>query len=110
LKGHAWIAAEGNEILRLQTDLVAPLPEIPLQREHLDITYAPVEFGQPKFRVWLPESAAMEISYRGRCYQRVHRFSHFQLFLVVTEERVKAPTPGPGEGHRRHSSPNLHLT
>jgi len=36
LKGHAWIAAEGNEILRLQTDLVAPLPEIPLQREHLD--------------------------------------------------------------------------
>lgn len=97
LKGHAWIAAEGNEILRLQTDLVAPVPEIHLQMEHLDISYAPVEFGKPKFRVWLPESASMEISYRGHRYQRVHTFSHFQLFLVVTEERVKAPTPGPGE-------------
>jgi hypothetical protein len=97
LKGHAWIAAEAYDILRLQTDLVAPLPDIHLQKEHLDVTYAPVEFGKPKFRVWLPESASMEISYRGHRYQRMHRFSGFQLFLVVTEERVKAPAPGPGE-------------
>jgi len=97
LKGHAWIAMEGYEILRLQTDLVAPIPEIHLHMEHLDIAYAPVDFDKPKFRLWLPERTSLEISYRGHRYRRIHRFSRFQLFLVVTEETVKQPNPGPGE-------------
>jgi hypothetical protein len=39
----------------------------------------------------------MNISYHGHSYQRAHKFSHFRLFLVVTEQTIKAPTPGPGE-------------
>ena len=96
-KGRAWIAADNHQILRLQTDLVAPIPEIHLQLEHLDICYAAVEFNKPKYRVWLPATASMLISYRGRTYQRVHKFSQFQLFLVATEESVKEPSPGPGD-------------
>jgi hypothetical protein len=95
-KGRAWIAAEDHQILRLQTDLVEPIPQIRLQLEHLDISYAAVEFDKPKFRVWLPASASMQISYRGRSYQRVHKFSHFQLFLVDTEQTVEQPSSGPG--------------
>jgi hypothetical protein len=95
-KGQAWIAKDSNQILRLQTDLTAPVPQIRLQLEHLDIAYAPVDFDKSKFTVWLPEIASLQISYRGRNYQRIHKFSHFQLFLVVTEERVKEPIPGPG--------------
>ncbi|HKU27766.1 MAG TPA: hypothetical protein VJQ54_20010, partial [Candidatus Sulfotelmatobacter sp.] len=95
-KGRAWIAADNYDILRLQTDLVAPISQIHLQLEHLDISYAPVDFDKPRFRVWLPESAAMQISYRGHRYQRVHKFSHFQLFLVVTEQTIKEPIAGPG--------------
>ena len=96
-KGRAWISVDDYQILRLETDLVAPIPQIHLQLEHLDIAYAPVEFDKPKFRIWLPESASMQISYHGHSYQRVHKFSHFQLFLVVTEETVKEPSSGPGE-------------
>jgi hypothetical protein len=96
-KGEAWIAADNFEILRLQTDLVAPIPQIRLQLEHLDISYAPVDFDKPKLRVWLPESASMQISYHGHSYQRVHKFSHFQLFLVVTQQTVKEPGPGSEE-------------
>lgn len=95
-KGRAWIAADDYQILRLQTDLVAPISQIHLQQEHLDITYAPVDFDKRKLRVWLPENASMQIRYRGHSYQRVHNFSHFQLFLVVTEQTVKEPIPGPG--------------
>jgi hypothetical protein len=94
--GRAWIAADNFQILRLETDLVAPLPQIRLQLEHLDITYAPVEFEKRKFKVWLPQSASMQISYRGHRYERVHKFSDFRLFLVITEETVKEPVPGPG--------------
>ena len=95
-KGHAWIAADDYQILRLQTDLVEPLPQIRLQQEHLDISYAPVEFEKRQFRVWLPETASMQIRYRGRRYERVHKFRNFQLFLIVTEQTVKEPKPGPG--------------
>lgn len=55
-KGQAWISADDEQILRLQTDLVAPVPHIHLQSEHLEISYAPVDFDKPKFRVWLPAS------------------------------------------------------
>jgi hypothetical protein len=95
-KGRAWITSNDDQILRLQTDLVAPIPQIHLQLEHLDISYAPVEFDKPKFRVWLPASASMLIKYRGRSYERVHKFRQFQLFLVDTEQTVKPPNPGPG--------------
>ena len=93
LKGRAWISADDNQVLRLQTDLVAPMPEINLRVYHFDVAYSPVEFAKHKFRLWLPESASLQIEYRGRRYQRVHSFSKFQLFQVDTEQRVKEPVP-----------------
>jgi tetratricopeptide (TPR) repeat protein len=106
LKGRAWISAENYQVLRLQTDLAAALPEINLQVEHLDVAYAPVEFSKRQFRLWLPERASMHIHYRGRRYQRVHSFSHFQLFLVNTEQRVKEPVPStPKSGLTENRNP-----
>lgn len=93
LKGRVWISADNYQVLRLQTDLAAPVPEINLHVVHSDVAYAPVESSRYKFRLWLPESASIYVEYRGRRYQRVHRFSHFQLFLVETEQRVKEPRP-----------------
>lgn len=55
LKGRAWIGADGYRVLRLQTDLIAPIPQIDLQVEHLDIAYAPVEFRKLKLQLWLPK-------------------------------------------------------
>lgn len=95
LKGRAWIAADGYQVLRLQTDLIAPVPEIELQVEHLDITYAPIEFRKLKLQLWLPKQAALYIGYHGHRYERVHNFSAFQLFNVETQESVKEPTVPP---------------
>jgi hypothetical protein len=92
LKGRAWIAADGYQVLRLQTDLIAPIPEIELQVEHLDIAYAPVEFRKLKLQLWLPKQASLYIGYHGHRYERVHSFSAFQLFNVETQESVKEPT------------------
>lgn len=94
-RGRAWISADTYQVLRMQTDLVAPIPQINLQVEHLDIAYAPVDFEKSKLRLWLPESASMHISYRGHRYRRVHNFSGFQLFLVDTNEKVKEPEAAP---------------
>jgi hypothetical protein len=97
LKGRAWIAADAYQVLRLQTDLVAPVPKIDLQVEHLDISYAPVEFRKHKLQLWLPKQASLFIGYRGHRYERVHSFSDFQLFNVDTQESVKEPSLPPEE-------------
>jgi hypothetical protein len=95
LKGRAWIAVDGYQVLRLQTDLINPIPQIELEVEHLDIAYAPVEFQKLKLRLWLPKQTSLYIGYHGRRYQRVHSFSAFQLFNVETQESVKQPTVPP---------------
>jgi hypothetical protein len=95
LKGRAWIAADGYQVLRLQTDLINPIPQIELQVEHLDIAYAPVDFRKLNLQLWLPKQASLFIGYHGHRYQRVHSFSAFQLFNVDTQESVKQPTVPP---------------
>jgi len=93
-KGRAWITTDTGEVLRIETDLVAPLPAIDLQRDHLTIAYAPVAFEKRHVRLWLPESASLYVGYRGRRYERKHSFGQFQLFSVDTGETVKQPMAG----------------
>ena len=92
-KGRAWITISSYDVMRIETDLVAPIQNINLQREHQIINYEPVEFLQRHVRLWLPESTSLYIAYRGHQYERVHRFSQFQLFLVDSAEAVKEPSP-----------------
>jgi hypothetical protein len=96
IKGRAWIGDENQQVLRMETDLVTPNPKINLQVEHMEIAYAPVEFKKRNLQLWLPESAALYIGYRGHRYERVHNFSHFQLFWIDTQQTVKDPTAGSG--------------
>jgi hypothetical protein len=93
LKGRAWISADNYQVLRLETDLAAPMPEINLKVYHFDVAYSPVDFAKCQCRLWLPERAAVNVEFHGRRYHRVHSFSHFQLFFVNTEERVTEPLP-----------------
>jgi len=41
LKGRAWIDAESYQIVRLETDMIAPLPEIRLVSDRTAIEYGP---------------------------------------------------------------------
>jgi hypothetical protein len=90
-KGRAWITTDSYDVLRIETDLVSPVAEIDLQREHQVITYAPVEFPSRHTRLWLPDSTSLYIAYRGHRYERVHTFTEFQLFSVESTEAVKEP-------------------
>jgi hypothetical protein len=84
----AWIAVDNYEVLRLQTDLIEPIGQIRLLREHSDIHYGAVEFRKQNVRLWLPQSADLYMDFRGHRYQRRHNFSNFQLFRVETGQTV----------------------
>lgn len=108
LKGRAWIDADTYQIVRLESDLARPIPQISLFSEHQVVEYAPVNFAKSKTELWLPKTAELTFDFRGHRYYREHSFDHFLLFAVGTEEKRKEPqakSDGPGSRffwHRRH--------
>lgn len=80
LKGRAWIAADSYQIVRMETDLVAKVPEIQLLADHMVVEYGPVPFRNGNVEMWLPQSAEMYSDWRGRRMHRHHTFSNYQLF------------------------------
>jgi hypothetical protein len=91
VKGRAWIAADGYEILRMETDLVAPLPEIRLVADHIAVEYGPVTFRSGTTKMWLPQSAEVFYDWKGRRVHRQHRFSNYLLFSVDDRQKISAP-------------------
>jgi tetratricopeptide (TPR) repeat protein len=91
LKGRAWISADSYEIVRLETSMVAPMPQIRLTAEHVAIEYAPVRFRQGKLEMWLPANVEVYYDWRGRRVHRQHEFSNYLLFSVDDEQKISAP-------------------
>jgi tetratricopeptide (TPR) repeat protein len=91
LKGRAWIDAESYQIVRLETDLVAPLPEIRLVADRTAIEYGPVHFRARNVDMWLPSTAEVYFDWKGRRFHRRHSFSNYLLFAVDDRQRISAP-------------------
>lgn len=91
LKGRAWIAADSFEVVRLETNMVAPMPQIRLAAEHVEIEYAPVKFRQGALEMWLPANVDVYYDWRGRRVHRQHKFSNYLLFSVDDKQKIAAP-------------------
>jgi len=91
LKGRAWIAVDNYQIVRLEMDLVAPLPEIRLVADHVVVEYGPVNFLKHTVEMWLPQTAESYYDWGGHRGHRVHRFTNYLLFSVDDKQRISAP-------------------
>jgi tetratricopeptide (TPR) repeat protein len=91
LKGRAWIAADTFQIVRLETDLVAPLSEIRLIADHTAIEYGAVHFQKQNVDMWLPRMAEVFYDVKGRRVHRRHSFSSYMLFSVDEQQRISTP-------------------
>jgi tetratricopeptide (TPR) repeat protein len=91
LKGRAWITADKFQIVRIEADLVRPMPEIRLVSEHQTVEYGPVPFANKKTVLWLPKTAEIYLDFRKHRYYRRHSFDHFMLFSVEADEKPKEP-------------------
>jgi tetratricopeptide (TPR) repeat protein len=107
LKGRAWISADSFQIVRLETDLVAPVPQIKLLADRADIEYGPVKFAKSNVNMWLPQSADVYYDWKGQRIHRRHSFSEYLLFAVDDKQKITTPkvddaptaaAPAPGAG------------
>lgn len=95
LKGRAWITAEKFQIVRIEAELISPMPEIQLLSEHQVVEYGPVPFPRKNTTLWLPKSAEIYLDFRRRRYYRRHSFDHYMLFAVDSDEKRKEPQNKP---------------
>ena len=88
-QGLAWIDSATYEIVRLRTDLLAPLAEVKLERQTTEIAFAKVEFKSIGREFELPQQVTVNVDWNGKHLQNEHRYSDFRLFNVEAVEKRK---------------------
>jgi len=91
LKGRAWIAVDSYQVVRIETDLVRPVPQILLFNDHVVIDYGPVNFAEHNLQLWLPETIDIYMAFLGHRAHRRHSFSNYQLFWVDLGQKIDEP-------------------
>ncbi len=91
VKGRAWVSESGGQVMHMETDLVTPIAEIKLKREHFVIDYTAVAFPKHKVTLWLPENVDVYLQYRGHYLHHYHHFSGFKLFWTGATQKIGQP-------------------
>ena len=91
LRGRAWIAADSYQIVRMETDLMAKLPEIKLLADHTLVDYGPVRFKNRNVEMWLPQVAEVYFDWKGQRVHRRHSFDNYLLFSVDEKQKIAEP-------------------
>ena len=91
IKGRAWIAADTYQIVRLETDLIAPMQNIRLTADRAVVEYGPVHFRERHLDMWLPQSADVYFDWQGHRVHRRHSFSDYLLFSVDDKQQIGEP-------------------
>jgi hypothetical protein len=91
VQGVGWIDSTSYQIRRLRTDLLAPSPELGVERETTTIQYGAVYFkGMPQVH-WLPIQVEVIVIWQNTTMHNDHTYSHFRLFNVDSQHRVSPP-------------------
>lgn len=98
LRGLAWIDVESMQIFAMESDIMNPIPEIRLKRDHQLIQYGPVNFNKNGTELWLPKSVDWYGSIEGKRFHQRHTFSQFLLFSVDDNQKINTPTVASGVG------------
>ncbi|HTS11333.1 MAG TPA: tetratricopeptide repeat protein [Candidatus Limnocylindrales bacterium] len=102
LKGRAWISADTYQIVRLEANLMKPVPQIGLGSEEDVIEYGPVPFPTKNTTLWLPTSADIYFYYQHRPFHRHHVFTDYKLFSVSASQKIGQPAIPPDKEEPPH--------
>ena len=80
LQGIAWIDESDFLIVRLRTDLLAPMPLIQVERQTSNIQFGPVRIPDVAMELWLPKAVNLEMEVRGQVVREEHKYSKYRLF------------------------------
>ena len=80
VQGLAWIDPTTYQVLRIQTDLLAPPPNLGLERAVTRIEFSPVQLREAS-AFWLPTRVIVDMWLHHRHFRNIHRYSNFKVFV-----------------------------
>jgi hypothetical protein len=86
LQGIAWIDQSDFRIVRLRTDLLAPRPEIQVEKQTANIRFGTVHIADLASELWLPEAVSLQMEFSGQVFQEEHKYSKYRLYQ--TKSRI----------------------
>jgi hypothetical protein len=85
LQGIAWIDQADFRIVRLRTDLLAPLPEFSIQKQTANILFGAVRIAEINSELWLPQVVHVEMESRGQVFEEQHKYSKYRLYKAKSK-------------------------
>jgi hypothetical protein len=91
-QGIAWIDKSNLQIIRMRTDLLAPHPELGLERQTTDVMFSEVRLADVPMPLWLPKDVKVDVRYKkhdsenGRIqevsFRNEHHYSEYRRYRV----------------------------
>jgi len=91
LKGRVWVDASTYQVVRLESQIIAPIPEIKLMVDDTVIEYGPVHFKAKHVSMWLPQIAEVYSEWGSKRFHQSHTFSNYALFSVDEKQKISEP-------------------
>ena len=90
-QGLAWVDAATFQIVRIHSELLAPLPELNLEKQSMDVNFHEVHFAHVNQTVWLPDQVLVSLDWNGRRLRNRHDYSDYMAFDVDATEKIAQP-------------------
>lgn len=92
IQGIAWIDKLNFQIVRMRTDLLAPHPELALERQTTDVTFGAVQLVDVATPLWLPKDVKVYVTFKEHgsgddwvpqlSYRNEHHYSDYRHYGV----------------------------
>jgi hypothetical protein len=93
LQGVAWIDQSTFQIVRMQTDLLAPLPGIDLNQLRSILNYGSVKIAGLRLLLWLPSDVETTWQTMSGAGEESHIYSHYRLFQSTARVLPNSEAP-----------------
>ena len=83
-QGVAWIDQETYRMVRIRTDLLAPLPTVQVKQVSSSVNFSEVKIPQLETPLWLPKDVEITWEISGTRLGEIHRYSGYHLFRATS--------------------------
>lgn len=83
-QGVAWVDQEDFRIIQLRTDILAPQPEVGLQKQTAKILFGTVDIAQLNLKLWLPVGVDVRVQADGLVFQEQHVYSNYHMYHATS--------------------------
>lgn len=85
VQGVAWVDKSNFQIIKIQTDLLAPRPEVGLDRQTTEVTLSEVFLRGIASPLWLPKVVKVDIRFYGLDFRNEHQYANYRQYRVSSK-------------------------